>query len=73
MNSYLLQKLPEPTAGEQMRWYLRRLISAGEGASMKETSAGFTSIRSISEQRRPARAAVALSARHAQASSEPNA
>ena len=33
MNSQLLQELPESPAGEQMRWYLGRLISAGEGAS----------------------------------------
>jgi hypothetical protein len=36
MNSLLLQKLPDSRAGEQMRWYLGRLISAAEGASPED-------------------------------------
>src|SRR5579864_4387035 len=36
MNSELLQKLPDSPVGEQMRWYLERLISAGEGATPED-------------------------------------
>jgi hypothetical protein len=41
MNSALLQKIPESPAGAQMRWYLSRLLSWGEGAS-PEDRARFT-------------------------------
>jgi len=37
----LLEKIPDSPAGGQLRWYLERLISAGEGAS-SEDRARFT-------------------------------
>lgn len=36
MNSPLLHKIPASPAGGQMRWYLERLISAGEGVSLAD-------------------------------------
>src|SRR5499425_2217786 len=33
VNSALLEKIPDSPAGAQMRWYMERLLSAGEGAT----------------------------------------
>ncbi|HUA36233.1 MAG TPA: hypothetical protein VMA09_21680 [Candidatus Binataceae bacterium] len=36
MDSLLLEKIPQTVAGKQLRWYLERLISAGEKASLDD-------------------------------------
>src|SRR5262252_655989 len=33
VNFALLRKIPDSPAGDQMRWYMERLLSAGDGAT----------------------------------------